>query len=268
MHLTDIIIYPVKSLGGIHLKESLVQREGLQYDRRWMLLDENGGFLTQRTVPKMALVQPEISDGHMSFYSTENKSNKIKILIQELDGPSMPVKIWKDQVAARPVSKMADEWFSDTLGVKCELVKIEDNAMRYDITGAAGKYVSFADSQPFLIIGEQSLFDLNTRLENPVPMNRFRPNFVFSGGEAYVEDAWSEFIIGGIKFKNVKPCARCVLTTVDQNLGAKINNEPLYTLSNYRKYGNEVNFGMLAKVANGQTEGRVKIGYGVRLSNW
>ena len=192
MHLTDLIIYPVKSLGGIHLQSATVQREGLEYDRRWMLLDGEGHFLTQRKVPEMALIKPGISNGHLSFHHANRSENKITIPVDATDGPSLPVQVWKDQVAARPVAKEVDEWFSDTLGFKCELVRIEENAMRYDISGSGGKYVSFADSQPFLIIGEKSLEDLNRRLELPVPMNRFRPNMVFSGGTAFVEDTWDD----------------------------------------------------------------------------
>lgn len=268
MHLTDIIIYPVKSLGGIHLSESLVQREGLQYDRRWLLLGADGKFITQRTVPEMALVRPHISDGYLSFTHTEKNYGEIKIEVGENDGPAMPVQVWSDEVAARPVSKKVDEWFSEVFGFRCELVRIEENAMRHNLKGKGGKFVSFADKQPFLIIGEKSLEDLNSRMESPVPMNRFRPNFVFAGGAPYSEDTWGEYNIGDILLENTKPCDRCMLTTIDQKKGEKTGGEPLHTLNTYRKNGNNVDFGMRAKVVEGQPDVIVKVGDEIMVGNF
>jgi hypothetical protein len=131
----------------------------------------------------------------------------------------------------------------------CQLVRIEEQASRHNLLGQGSKVVSFADSQPFLLLGEGSLADLNSRLEEPVPMNRFRPNLVLAGGRPFEEDEWSAFTIGDLLFKNIKPCSRCVLTTVDQQRGVKTGKEPLSTLSLFRKQAGSVNFGMLAAPA-------------------
>jgi len=263
MHLSDIIIYPVKSLAGIHLKESLVQKKGLQYDRRWMLLDKDGKFLTQREVPEMALIIPEINNGTLSFRHAKKDFGKIEIRINSQAGPNKKVQVWEDEVMAQSVNKEANKWFSEIFEFNCELVRIEEDAIRKNINGKPERNVSFADSQAFLIIGENSLADLNSRLETPILMNRLRPNFVFSGGEPYVEDTWSSYKIGKVEIENVKPCGRCILTTVDQELGKKTSAEPLRTMSTYRKVGNKILFGMLGKVANGQGEEYIKVGDGI-----
>lgn len=247
MHLTGISIYPIKSLGGISLTEADVQREGLRHDRRWMLLDDAGHFLTQRKLPEMALLQTALTGDRLQVTHRNGHAGTLEFLLDQTEAsPGFPVQVWDDEVAARAVGGGVDEWFSDALRTPCQLVRIEENAMRYDLTGKGGKYVSFADSQPFLLIGEGSLEELNRRLETPSPMDRFRPNLVFSGGQPFCEDEWAHFTIGGVHFKNVKPCGRCTVTTIDQETGRPTGAEPLRTLATFRKTGNAVNFGMLA----------------------
>lgn len=260
MTLTDIFIYPIKSLGAIRLGKATVQREGLQHDRRWMLLGADGKFLTQRGLPEMALLQPSLRPDRLSVSHSEKDFGSIEIPFDATDGPPLPVQVWDDEVAAHYVSREADEWFSDALGQSCQLVRIEENAMRYSLKGKGGKYVSFADGQPFLVIGEASLTDLNRRLSEPVPMSRFRPNLVFDGALPYAEDGWQKFSIGSVQFEMVKPCGRCTVTTIDQETGSKTGDEPLRTLGTYRQDGKNVNFGMRARLAEGQAGAEVRMG--------
>lgn len=233
--VSQLNIYPVKSLKGITLNSANVEPGGFQFDRRWMLVEPSGQFITQRQYPALALVSVSVS-GNSLVISTEEK---MPILVPFEIGTKekMTVQIWKNSCNAIHVDKKVDEWFSSFLNFECKLVYMPYETFRpvnpeYD-TG--NNKVSFADGFPFLIISESSLRDLNSRLESPVPMNRFRPNIVVSGSEPYAEDTWKEIIIGNITFYLVKPCERCVVTTIDQNTGKSLNDEPLRTLATYRR---------------------------------
>jgi uncharacterized protein len=243
--LTEICIYPIKSLGGIGLQSAKVEERGLQYDRRWMLVDNNGMFLTQREHPQMALLQVSIKDDKLEVAHKVRAMSKLQIPISNSENNGFVVNIWNDVVIAKQLNKEVDLWFSEALNLDCQLVCMNDDSDR--ITDKKytpePKQVSFADAYPFLIIGEESLNDLNRRLKEPLPMNRFRPNFVFGGGEPFIEDTWKDFMIGDLKFRAVKPCARCVVTTVNQDTAVK-SSEPLETLARFRNAGNKVNFGM------------------------
>jgi uncharacterized protein YcbX len=154
------------------------------------------------------------------------------------------VVIWDDTVTGEFYNNQIDQWFSDILDTKCRLVKMPESTRRVvDKTYAKNKIVSFADGYPFLIIGQSSLDDLNTRMETPLPMNRFRTNLVFAGGKAFEEDQWKKFKVGNVVFQAVKPCARCVITTTNQETAERLQ-EPLLTLSKFRKIDNKVMFGM------------------------
>lgn len=242
--LSQIYIYPVKSLGGITVDSAYADKRGLKYDRRYLLVDENGVFMTQRDFPQLALLKLSISENGFEVLNSKDNSHII-IPFESNLGENVSVTIWDDVCNAVIVNKELNNWFSNAIHKKCSLVYMPDNENRI----VEKKYineehiVSFADAYPFLIIGQSSLDDLNKRLETSVPMNRFRPNFVFTGGNAYEEDYWSDFKIGKVEFKAVKPCARCVITTTDQET-AKRNIEPLKTLSGYRKINNKVMFGM------------------------
>lgn len=259
--LSEIFIYPIKSLGGISLNEAVVEQRGLQFDRRMMLSDENGMFITQRDYPEMALLKTKIINDELIVYQSVNKQS-LTIQLRELNHSSRRVKvtIWDDECSALIVSDQANQFFSDILKIKCSLVYMPDEEKR--IVDPNKKYVtdehivSFADGYPFLIIGQSSLDELNRRMPKPLPMNRFRTNFVFTGGEPFEEDNWSDFLIGEIKFKAVKPCARCVITTTDQNT-AERNEEPLKTLATFRRFGNKVLFGMNLVAYN---TGKIKVG--------
>lgn len=255
--LTHIYIYPIKSLGGISLQSARVEERGLQYDRRWLLVDKNGMFLTQREHPQMALLQVNVNNDVLEVSHKVKTISKLQIPISnDQSTGNIVAHIWNDVVIAKHLSKTIDEWFSDALGFKCQLVQMDNNSDRQTDTKYTPepKQVSFADAYPFLIIGQESLNNLNSRLKEPLPMNRFRPNFVFSGGDPFIEDTWRDFMIGSLKFKVVKPCARCVVTTVNQDTAEK-GIEPLETLSKFRRIGNKVMFGMnVAGLGNGIVE--------------
>lgn len=242
--LSEINIYPIKSLGGISLQSSEVEERGLKYDRRWVLVDESNTFFTQRDFPEMALIKVAIEQQRLKL---QHKTKTVEPLLIPFEFEHLKtekVVIWKDTVVGDFYNNQIDEWFSNILGIKCHLVKMPETTKRVvDEFYAKNKIVSFADGYPFLIIGQASLDDLNTRMEIPLPMNRFRTNFVFNGGKPFEEDNWKKFKIGNVVFQAVKPCARCVITTTNQETAKRLH-EPLLTLSKFRKFGNEVMFGM------------------------
>jgi uncharacterized protein len=243
LHLTEIWIYPIKSLGGIRLQKARVLEKGLEFDRRWMLVDGEGKFLTQRVHASMALFKLTLDEQHVLVkHASKNSSCRVDLRPSVTDVQEQ-VFIWDDTVRAVEVSKEVSNWFSEMLGIPCKLVYFpEENERAVDRQFATHEQVSLADGYPYLIVGQASLNDLNHRMEMPLPMNRFRPNFVFSGGHPYEEDEWKEFTIGSNRFVGVKPCARCVLTTVNQETAEK-GVEPLKTLATYRKRDNKIYFG-------------------------
>ena len=265
MKLTEINIYPIKSMGGISLKEATVLPAGLQYDRRWLLLDGEGKFMTQRNLPEMARVKFEWNEnGFIADYLGGNFGS-INIPFAIPDTPIFTTQVWDDQVTASSMQGDINNWFAEVFKQKCQLVRIEENAVRKSTKGTPDKISSFADITPFLIIGEASLNDLNSRLETPIPMSRFRPNFVFSDGRPFEEDDWHNYKIGGVRFKKYKKCGRCKVTTIDQETGVKMSEEPLETLGKYRKEDRQLNFGMRAFLGDGQGEAVIKINDEVKI---
>ncbi len=178
MHLSEVNIYPVKSLRGIALSEAPVETRGLRYDRRWMLIEPDGQFMTQRDFPRMALIETSV-DGHGLQVRIDGR--ELAVPAEAEKGP-VEVGIWEGPVAAAMFGDDVNRWFSDALDVECRLVTIPENARRLipaEFAVRPGEdHVSFADGYPLLLIGEDSLAELNSRLETPVPMNRFRPNLV------------------------------------------------------------------------------------------
>ncbi len=248
LELSEIWIYPVKSLAGISLQEAKVTDRGLEYDRRWLLVDENGHFLTQRQFPQLALFQPILAAEYLKITHRSNNFEPLQISLNpNIYSKKVGVTVWDDTIEdTLEVSTEANEWFSEALGMSVRLVYMPENSRRevdkkYAITG--NEITSFSDAYPFLVIGQSSLDDLNSRLKESVKMNRFRPNLVFKGGKAYEEEDWYEVQIGKATFWGVKPCARCIMTTVDPASGEKSGKDPLFTLSTYRKAGKRVLFG-------------------------
>lgn len=246
LKLSEIYVYPVKSLGGIRLEKSNITTRGLENDRRFMLVDENGRFLSQREYPQLAVFETAIK-GNFLEITDKNTGLNLKVsLLPNSQFPALSVTIWDDTVTAIEINQAASDWFTQALGISTRLVYMHEQSQRktepeYSLTG--NEITSFSDGYPILIIGQSSLDNLNNRLENPVNINRFRPNFVFTDGESFEEDNWHEFIIGSVRFFGVKPCARCIMTTVDQETGEKKGREPLLTLNKYRKAGNKILFG-------------------------
>ncbi|MDG1276862.1 MAG: MOSC domain-containing protein [Algoriphagus sp.] len=263
LRVQDIFIYPIKSLRGIRVESAKVLERGFQYDRRWMLVDRTGLFLTQRTHPQMALIKVDLREDHLIVSSPLAQDNSLKIPFDLQLDSQIEVEIWDDRLSANLVDPTIDQWFSEILGIDCQLVRMPESGQRkvspkYAINK---EFVSFADGMPYLIIGQESLHHLNSKLTHPVPMNRFRPNIVFSGGESFIEDGWKNIKIGDVDFCIVKPCARCVLITVDQESGVN-GKEPLKTLASYRTLNNKVYFGQNALSLQ---EGYVRIGDSIQL---
>lgn len=243
--ISALFIHPVKSLAGIAVDAFRLTDRGPEHDRRWMLVDEAGRFLTQRVHPRMALFATAMEDGCLVIHERSHPDDRVTVPLTPAGGEGLRVEIWDDACEAIHPSPEASVLLSERLGVSVRLVYMPDSSrrpvepdysMHADIT-------SFSDGYPLLIIGLSSLDDLNARLPEPVGMERFRPNIVFSGGPPYAEDGMRRFTVGRIRFFGVKPCARCVLTTVDP-MTAATGPEPLRTLASYRTRGGKVLFGM------------------------
>lgn len=230
--LSEINIYPVKSLKGSSVAEARVERRGLEFDRRWLVVDSAGRFLSQREHPSMATVSTTIENGLLVLSHGEKS-----VAVSEDQGLPIDVTVWDDVCEASVCSEEAGELLSSVLGVDCRLVLMPESTHRAvdrDYAVRPDDHVSFADAFPFLLIGLASLEDLNRRLDQPVPMDRFRPNLVVDGAAAFAEDGWKRIRIGEAEFEVVKPCSRCVMTTIDQRSGEKTGVEPLRTLASYR----------------------------------
>ena len=243
MILSAINVYPIKSLGGIALGEAKVEARGLQYDRRWLLVDQDNTFITQREYPRMALVSLRLKPDGLEASAPGMKPLLIPFHLQTT--VAVTVKIWKNVCEALLVGEFTDDWFGEFLQTPCNLVYMPDEARRpvnpeYAVND---NIVSFADGYPFHLLGESSLEDLNKRLASSIPMNRFRPNFVVSGSRAFDEDGWKKIRIGSTLFHVVKPCDRCAITTIDQAAGERTGQEPLRTLARYRSVDHKVLFG-------------------------
>lgn len=234
MHISEINIYPIKSLKGISVNSAAVEERGLQYDRRWMLATPDGMFFTQREFPKMATITVKVESGQLKVES--EIVGEMPIPFEPDKGERKTVTIWQSVCEGLIYNGEVSEWFSDAIGTDCRLVHMPDDSRRR-VNPRFNKnddIVSFADGYPLMLLGEASLADLNSRLDEPLPMNRFRPNIVISGSEAFAEDNWQKIRIGEAVFRGTKPCARCVITTIDQSEGEFTGKEPLKTLASFR----------------------------------
>jgi len=246
--VTEINIYPVKSLGGIAIDSCESTSRGLEHDRRFMLINENHEFLTQREHPHMATIRTAIN-GHELVLSSPFEDS-IAVPLQPRALPTRTVKVWSSRVHAHTVSAEADTWLSDYLDVNARLVYMPETTERRVSPDYAknGEVVSFADGYPVLIASEESLAELNSRITavggKPVTINRFRANIVVKGCNAFAEDTWRDFAIGSARFRGVKPCTRCQVTTTDQATGEVLGPEPLRTLATFRNSPRGVRFGM------------------------
>lgn len=254
MHLSGLHIYPVKSLGGFSVPVAEVDDLGLLGDRRFMLVDETGKFLTQRALPRMALIRTALSADTLTLSAAGAGACAVprRAALDSHPAAIRTVSVWKSEgLLAEDCGDAPAAWLSDTLATKCRLVRIGEKFIRPVTKSAArpGDRVTFADAAPLLIISEATLADLNDRLvaqgEEAVPMNRFRPNLVVTGCPAFAEDTWTRFRIGNVVFRAGGPCARCSVPTIDQET-AERGKEPLRTLTAYRRDASDptnVNFG-------------------------
>lgn len=259
LKITDLWIYPIKSIAGIQLSQAKVEKRGLQYDRRWVLADEYGTFVHQRDYPEMALLQPEINGDIMTVRHKTKEIAPVSFSMREPASTPVDVTVWDDACSAKPVDKETDQWFSQIIGKNVRLLYMHEDSVRQ----ADQRYaiettdkVSFADGYPVLIISEESLALLNSKTDEYIPMNRFRGNIIVSGTEAHGEDRLRKITIGEVEMYGVKPCARCIMTTIDVDTAQK-GKEPLKSLATYRKLGHKILFGENLIPSN---EGQIVVG--------
>lgn len=240
--LSSLHVYPIKSCAGTVVASWPADSLGLVHDRRWMLTDEDGTFLSQRELPRMSLIKPEMEEGNLLVTAPDMPSLEVPPVPP--DGPRTLARVWGDIVEVASAGADSDRWFSEFLGMHCRLVHLpESSVRRVDPDYARPEdRVTLADGFPFLLISEGSLENLNARLEEPLPMNRFRPNLVVRGVSPFAEDGWKNVRIGEMAFRVAKPCARCAITTVNQATAEK-GKEPLTTLATFRNSESGVLFG-------------------------
>ncbi len=259
--ITSLTIYPVKSLAGISLNSAKLENRGFKYDREWMVVTEGGQFLTQRELAPMALIQTAILEHSLRLTMPLGDSVEVPLSIDkaQADAKVMTVKVWNDTCQAIDQGDEAADLLSRNLEKKVRLVRMEPSFKRIvdqKYANSPDNVVSFADGFPVLVISDESLAELNRRLEYPLPMNRFRPNITIGGSAPFAEDSWSEITIDNVKLSLVKPCARCQITTIDQDT-AEASQEPLKTLSFFRKVKGKVMFGQNAIPQN---NGEIRLG--------
>ena len=260
--LSSLIYYPIKACRGFEVESANVERMGLQDDRRMMVVTPEGDQVTQREYSKLAWVLPTFSNGSLTLSAPGYDS--MQLMIQKT-GTTQPVNIWHTKgVQAIDQGDESAQWFSDWLGAAVRLVHVADGVQRKlnpQYTVHADDHTGFADGYPILITSEEGLQDLNSRLEVPVPMNRFRPNLVVKGCEPFAEDTWNKIKIGDVELAIVKPCDRCVVTTIDKETLVQ-TKEPLKTLAAYRKHPLGAIFGQNIIPLN---EGRLQLGMNVEV---
>ena len=251
----ELYIYPIKSLAGIAIQSAKAEEMGFENDRRWMLIDEENQFITQRNHPNLSQFYPKILESKIEI---SHQDTTHEFSISETLEETIFSKVWDDETKVVEVNKASSKWFSETLGFSCKLVKIlnkgdrKHNSSKLDTT----LNVSLADGYPYLLIGSESLDFLNQKLEEKITIKRFRPNIVISSSIAHEEDSFANFQIGKVKFKNVKPCGRCIMVNNDPKSGI-VKKEPLNTLSSYRKVDNSILFGANIMCLN---EGEISVG--------
>ncbi|KAB0475792.1 hybrid-cluster NAD(P)-dependent oxidoreductase [Vibrio sp. IB15] len=229
--LSQINVFPVKSVGGIALSSAWVEKQGLTFDRRFMLALADGSMVTARKYPKMVKVSSSLLPDGLIFTYEDKEPLRLKYANFKMQ--EAPATVWKDSFTAYTTSDEADDWFSDVLGVRVELLFSGEQSNR--VREKLGHNVSFADGYPMLIISQASLDELNRRSPETHSMDQFRTNFVVSNTEAFAEDGWKRIRIGEVEFEAVKPCERCILTTVDVSSGElRATKEPLNTFSKFR----------------------------------
>lgn len=255
MRVRDLFVYPLKSGAGIRLDAGPLDGFGLAGDRRWMVVDAEGRFLSQRELPRMALLRVAAHAGALVVSAPDMPALVADRPDRQDAARRRTVKVWDDVCDGLDTGDAAAAWMRAFLGRDCRLVYAADDVWRPvdRVYASNGERVAFSDGFPLLVVGQSSLDELNARLaakgEAPVPMDRFRPNLVIEGAMPHAEDTWRQIIVGppdaGIRLEIVKPCARCAIVAVDQATGLR-GKEPLLTLAAYRKRAGHVYFGQNA----------------------
>ena len=246
MHVSALTVYPIKSCAGISVTRWPLERRGLRHDRSFMVVDGEGTFLTQREHPALALVHPQIDDDRLTIHAPGR--SPVAIDLTATGSTRTDVTLWEFTGTAVDAGDEAAALFTDHLGTAVRLVAMPADLPREadpDYAGA-GHPVGFADGFPLLVTNEASLADLNGRMADALPMQRFRPNIVVADAPAYAEDNWRTVRVGAIDVDVVKACARCTITTVDPDTGTRDGGEPLRTLGTYRRGERGVLFGQNA----------------------
>lgn len=247
-NIKQLFIYPIKSLGGISVQMATLTATGFAHDRKWMLVDAQNKFLSQRTVPLMAHLQTAITNNGILVYNKREPQQQIIVPWLADTNSNLQVHIWNDVCTALHVNSHLDQWFSYQLQVPCKLVYMPETTQRLvdpEYALSNNDITSFSDGFPILLMGVASLNELNHRIPNQqaaVTIEQFRPNIVFSGGQSFAEDTFARFAIGNLLFWAVKPCARCSITTLNKTTLA-FEKEPLKTLAQFRKRNNHIYFG-------------------------
>ncbi len=253
--IAALFVYPVKGCRGIALPSARVTERGLEHDREWMVVDSAGRFVTQRTEPRLASIATAITATSLTL--TVPGAEPLQVPLDQ-SGVTGAVTVWRDTVPGIDQGSAAAAWLSARLDGAYRLVRFDPAARRLcnpAYAGDSGAHTAFADGYPLLVLSEASLNDLNARLATPLPIDRFRPNLLLSGVDAYDEDYIDRIVSGDVTLKMVKPCIRCQVTTIDQRTLER-GLEPLHTLAGYRHNAllDGVAFGMNAIVAAGGGE--------------
>ena len=234
VQITALNIYPVKSCRGIALTQARVTATGFAHDREWLVVKPDGQFLTQRERPQLAQVETAIEADKLILRKPGGPELSLPL---DLTGPAAEVTLWGDRCAAFDAGDEAAAWLTEHLGKPARLVRFDQRRKRPsspEWTGGREALNQFSDGFPWLLISQASLDELNGRLEQPLPMNRFRPNIVVDGLPPFGEDSVIDFIAGDVTLRVSKPCTRCAITTTDQLTGERSSEEPLRTLKEYR----------------------------------
>jgi uncharacterized protein YcbX len=233
--LAGLFVYPIKSCRGTPLARGTLTRSGLLHDREWMVVTPAGRFLTQRELPKLALVSPQLRDSTLVLDAPGLAT--LALPLDDRSGERRAVVVWRDQCQGIDAGDAAADWFSAFLGRPVRLVRFDESQRRTtdpEWSGGIEGETRFTDGFPLLILSRASLDDLNARLPHPLPLDRFRTSLLIEGCEAYAEDRMAALVSDGVRIRIVKPCARCVITTTDQSTAERDGEEPLRTLKTYR----------------------------------
>ena len=262
-YISQLAVYPLKSAAAIAIEQVALSPFGLQWDRRWLLIDEEGKFVTQRQYPSMALIQVQVIDDVLQV----NAPNMPKLIAVPHQPYQVTASVWQDTVLALTVSEDADAWFSQFLGFAVRLVFFPDTSQRtVDQTWAGeGHQTAFSDGFPLLVISQATLDDISQRWGKGLDWRRFRPNMIVSGDFApYSEDTWQTLTIGDTKLALVKPCSRCIIPSINPQTAAK--DSGFNRMLNYRRQEDgKIYVGQNAIISHSTADARLSIGQTVQI---